>query len=151
MDTEQSPAVGGLPPPYTAQYLGCLAGSVWSEVRRPDSQQGGNVWREDQDGVREQQPQRVRVGPGHDGEVPGGLTEERRLLRRGREVLLQPGGDLDSCHCNSTQHCQVVKCGLLTDFKTTIDEHGKFTYFSSDMRPVPPGETKISSYLLTKD
>ena len=41
-----------------------------------------------------------------------------------------------------SHHWQVVKCGLLTDFKTTIDEHGKFSYFSSDMRPVPPGEAK---------
>merc|ERR1711953_1284732 len=39
-----------------------------------------------------------------------------------------------------TQTVQVVKCGLLTDFKTTVDEHGKFSYYSSDMRPVPPGE-----------
>ena len=23
--------------------------------------------------------------------------------------------------------------------KTTVDENGKFSYFSSDMRPVPPG------------
>jgi len=36
-------------------------------------------------------------------------------------------------------YSQVANCGLLADFKTTIDEHGKFSYFSSDMRPVPPG------------
>ena len=35
---------------------------------------------------------------------------------------------------------QVANCGLVADFKTTIDEHGKFSYYSSDVRPVPPGE-----------
>ena len=34
---------------------------------------------------------------------------------------------------------KVVKCGLIQEFKTTIDENGKFNYYSSDMRPVPPG------------
>merc|ERR1719210_2576568 len=39
-------------------------------------------------------------------------------------------------------YSQVANCGLLADFKTTIDEHGKFSYFSSDMRPVPPVQTQ---------
>ena len=45
---------------------------------------------------------------------------------------------------------QVVKCGLLTDFKTTIDEHGKFSYYSSDMRPVPPGELKYLAIIRSR-
>merc|ERR1712189_123757 len=36
-------------------------------------------------------------------------------------------------------YIQVVKCGLVQQFKTTVDENGKFNYYSSDMRPVPPG------------
>merc|ERR1712235_7589 len=36
-------------------------------------------------------------------------------------------------------YSQVVKCGLVQQFKTTVDENGKFNYYSSDMRPVPPG------------
>jgi len=36
-------------------------------------------------------------------------------------------------------YSQVVKCGLIQKFKTTVDENGKFQYYSSDMRPVPPG------------
>ena len=42
------------------------------------------------------------------------------------------------CFLNTTL-LQVVKCGLITQFKTTVDENGKFNYYSSDMRPVPPG------------
>jgi len=36
-------------------------------------------------------------------------------------------------------YSQVVKCGLVTKFQTTVDENGKFAYFKADMRPVPPG------------
>jgi len=36
-------------------------------------------------------------------------------------------------------YSQVVKCGLIQKFKTTVDENGKFNYYSADMRPVPPG------------
>merc|ERR1711963_34352 len=36
-------------------------------------------------------------------------------------------------------YSQVVKCGLVQQFKSTVDENGKFLYYSSDMRPVPPG------------
>ena len=44
---------------------------------------------------------------------------------------------------------QVVKCGLIKQFKTTVDENGKFNYYSSDMRPVPPGLFSESlNYLL---
>merc|ERR1712189_155951 len=32
-------------------------------------------------------------------------------------------------------YSQVVKCGLVQQFKTTVDENGKFNYYSSDMRP----------------
>ena len=42
-----------------------------------------------------------------------------------------------------SSHLQVVKCGLIQQFKTTIDENGKFKYYSSDMRPVPPGRLAV--------
>ena len=34
---------------------------------------------------------------------------------------------------------QVMQGKLLGKTNTTIDENGKFSYFSADMRPVPPG------------
>jgi len=33
----------------------------------------------------------------------------------------------------------VMRSGLAGLTKTTIDENGKFGYYSADMRPVPPG------------
>eukprot|EP00090_Calanus_glacialis_P020114 TRINITY_DN3091_c0_g1_i10.p1 TRINITY_DN3091_c0_g1~~TRINITY_DN3091_c0_g1_i10.p1 ORF type:complete len:101 (-),score=30.90 TRINITY_DN3091_c0_g1_i10:133-435(-) len=36
-------------------------------------------------------------------------------------------------------YSQVMKCGLVNKFQTTVDENGKFGYFKADMRPVPPG------------
>jgi len=36
-------------------------------------------------------------------------------------------------------YSQVMKCGLVKKFQTTVDENGKFAYFTADMRPVPPG------------
>jgi len=38
-------------------------------------------------------------------------------------------------------YSQVMKCGLVTKFQTTVDENGKFGYFKADMRPVPPGRS----------
>jgi len=62
---------------------------------------------------------------------------DRATMGRCQVVSLKKGVSYDVD--GKFSYSQVVKCGLLTDFKTTIDEHGKFTYFSSDMRPVPPG------------
>ena len=39
---------------------------------------------------------------------------------------------------------QVMKGKLLGKTNTTIDENGKFSYFSADMRPVPPGRCCIT-------
>eukprot|EP00090_Calanus_glacialis_P020119 TRINITY_DN3091_c0_g1_i8.p1 TRINITY_DN3091_c0_g1~~TRINITY_DN3091_c0_g1_i8.p1 ORF type:complete len:118 (-),score=28.85 TRINITY_DN3091_c0_g1_i8:139-492(-) len=39
----------------------------------------------------------------------------------------------------SSLFLQVMKCGLVNKFQTTVDENGKFGYFKADMRPVPPG------------
>merc|ERR1712128_7730 len=36
-------------------------------------------------------------------------------------------------------YSQVMQSRLLGQSKTTVDENGKFSYFSADMRPVPPG------------
>eukprot|EP00092_Neocalanus_flemingeri_P049219 GFUD01056476.1.p1 GENE.GFUD01056476.1~~GFUD01056476.1.p1 ORF type:complete len:100 (-),score=39.53 GFUD01056476.1:146-445(-) len=36
-------------------------------------------------------------------------------------------------------YSQVMKSKLMGQSKTTVDENGKFSYFSADMRPVPPG------------
>ena len=47
-------------------------------------------------------------------------------------------------------YSQVVKCGLIQKFKTTVDENGKFNYYSSDMRPVPPGKL-LYSYSYTNN
>ena len=40
----------------------------------------------------------------------------------------------------SSLFLQVMKCGLVNKFQTTVDENGKFGYFKADARPVPPGE-----------
>jgi len=63
--------------------------------------------------------------------------QDLSMLGRCQVVSLKKGVDYDVD--GKFSYSQVVKCGLLTDFKTTIDEHGKFSYYSSDMRPVPPG------------
>jgi len=36
-------------------------------------------------------------------------------------------------------YSQVLKANLGKKLKTTVDENGKFSYISADMRPVPPG------------
>jgi len=36
-------------------------------------------------------------------------------------------------------YSQVLKANLGKKLPTTIDENGKFSYISADMRPVPPG------------
>eukprot|EP00092_Neocalanus_flemingeri_P010072 GFUD01010855.1.p1 GENE.GFUD01010855.1~~GFUD01010855.1.p1 ORF type:complete len:102 (-),score=16.77 GFUD01010855.1:233-538(-) len=36
-------------------------------------------------------------------------------------------------------YSQVMKCGLVKQFQTTVDENGKFSYFTADRNPVPPG------------
>merc|ERR1711935_1233539 len=34
---------------------------------------------------------------------------------------------------------KVMNCNMHDSLKTTVDENGKFSYMSADMRPVPPG------------
>merc|ERR1711935_47131 len=34
---------------------------------------------------------------------------------------------------------KVMNCNMKDSLKTTVDENGKFSYMSADMRPVPPG------------
>jgi len=36
-------------------------------------------------------------------------------------------------------YSQVMKSNFGKKLKTTVDENGKFSYVSADMRPVPPG------------
>ena len=40
---------------------------------------------------------------------------------------------------------KVLTGAAITIPKTTVDENGKFSYYSADMRPVPPGRKTLSS------
>jgi hypothetical protein len=69
------------------------------------------------------------------------LTRRRRSLSEssesGTEAVQDQGVsyDLDG----KFTYSQVAKTGHADSLKTTVDENGKFSYFSADMRPVPPG------------
>ena len=75
----------------------------------------------------------------------GGGDQAGGQLRHGRQVHIQPGESVILAKWSVFKFFKVVKCGLIQKFKTTIDENGKFKYYSSDSRPVPPGKIKCKT------
>eukprot|EP00088_Acartia_fossae_P046809 TRINITY_DN5065_c0_g1_i11.p1 TRINITY_DN5065_c0_g1~~TRINITY_DN5065_c0_g1_i11.p1 ORF type:complete len:119 (-),score=27.54 TRINITY_DN5065_c0_g1_i11:220-576(-) len=66
---------------------------------------------------------------------PGGGNRPQSPVSPGKLEPSTMAYDLDG----KFTYSQVLKANLGKKLKTTIDENGKFSYFSADMRPVPPG------------